>query len=272
MYQICQLFEPAETTLEPSGIADNPRQQIDALYAASVHLPGSAFVNNHTLAEALGDHLQRLIGRAPLTRLASWFWVDSEIISQGNAFPQANYDKLADQSYNTWLSILDVLDHSLYCSTLNSICRVVARRCWLEDSLVFQNPKRVRDPNTSICSMIASRLVGATTFERGVALVIWLKKLFAQQWNAKSIIERGSTCHGILELIRALHGRLTALSFSRTEIFLMRFVFLHLSVANISEAWSGRETNEVHLLHYRFLFPTDQLYLIFRTINHLEMR
>lgn len=275
--QIRCLFGPASLVQEPQSneLEELTRmhRQLGLLHASSAHLPGQRFVTNHAVADTLSHCLNWLVDRAPLTRPALWLQLDAEVITQGNAYPQNTSNKPADEWYNTWLNILDVLDHAPYSRLLQSICDIVVKRCWLEQNLMIVNRNRSRDPSTSLCAMVVSRLVAEeSSFERAVALSIWLKKLFAQKWNAIPIIQRSSTCYGILEVMRVLHNRLIPLSYSRRGVFIMRFLSSHLSVADLARAWPNTDPGGGHILQYRFLFATDQLYLTFRMINHLEMR
>lgn len=206
-------------------------------------------------------------------RLAQWHWVDDEVISPGNAYPQVSRNLPVDGSYNTWLAILDGLDHQPYSRLLHSVCNIVARRHELEQTLVARSPCRTRDSSLGICAMLISRLTAGTmSLEKGTALSIWLKKLFAQQWDAEPLI-RDLTCYGTLELLRALYNKMITIPNYRMRTFVVRFITSRSSVVDISKAWVAQtEVQAIHLLHYRFLFSTDQLYLIFRTINHLLMR
>lgn len=248
-------------------------QQLRRLHAPCAHLPGNRFINNVALADMLTPCLEWLLSRAPLDREAPWLWVNTEIISRGNAYPSKSAHTPADENYNTWLVILDILDHKPYSRLLQSICNIVAKRCRLEDVLVRVNQRRLRQPTQHICGILASRVYsGASSPERAIALTIWLKKIFAQQWDAEPIV-KDNTCYGILQLISSLRVRFAILTTSRPNLFAMRFITSHLSVSDLARSWvSSADRNATHLLHYRFLFYMDQHYLIFRTINHLAMR
>lgn len=275
-----RLFGPIDVTLEPQDIEfrelQDMQRRLHTLLRSSAHQPGQDLVPNIGVADTLCHCLQWLLDKAPLTRLAPWYWVDAEVISKGNAYPQANSKNPADPSYNTWLAILDVLDRASYSRLLESVCKVVVRRCWLERKLVAANPKRSRSSSDNLCAMIASRLVpDRASKERAIALSIWLKKLFAQNWDAKPYMQHYSICSGILSILQALYNRLTDLSFDRVQTFVMRFLTAHVSVTDFSRAWAARveyDDDGDHLIQFRFLFMTEELFLIFRTINHLSMR
>lgn len=286
--QIRRLFR-ADTASEP----EDPEFQelrcmhfkLHALHEPTAHLPGTC-VTNDMLAYIVETCLQWLLGKAPLGRLPPWYWIDREVISKGNAYPQTSSNRPVDESYNTWLAILDVLDHEPYSRLLASICNILAKRRWLELTLAAANPDRPRSELDTANMEVCFRLLGDAIVEKAVAFTIWLKKLFAQQWNAQPIVQRRSTCGGILELMKVIHTT-TKLAERRSEVFFMEFITSHVSVLEIAQAWVAdatlrQDTNGskewcyvtggVHLLRYRFLFSTTQLNVIFRTINHLTMR
>lgn len=255
-------------------------------------LPSNAFVDNSALADGLGEaSMLWLIQRLPPTRPAPWIMINRDVISKGLAYPQKNESMPSDDSYNRWTAILDILNHEPYLRLFQSTMTVVGRRTHLEEVLRRRDPKHELYPSAGrapLAWLVASAL-GAVGGEDAryrllvpFSIMVWLKRLFAQQWSSQPAFVSGGTIHGILELFRHLHHNICQGSLQNTpgclvpdEIFEMSLLNAQvdtLSMARSYMDWDAENGNRHHVMEYPMLFSMKQLSLHFRAICHLIMK
>ncbi|KAF7191194.1 putative E3 ubiquitin-protein ligase HECTD2 [Pseudocercospora fuligena] len=237
-------------------------------------------LSNPELVELLVPCVDHLIAKFPAQRTAVWEMIDHDIISRGRAFPQKAETRPADDKYNTWLTTLDVLDNEPYLSLLQSIVKVICVRLELEHS-VYAARARIGsikgaglNAKNGIASMFASAFARSQVGSPNAiyALVVWLKKLFAREWDSRSTLYVGSVCHGVLEIFTALHRRCQS-SKARENMFTMPLVRGRLTEVELAQPYVECMSKEiVHICRYGFIFPVEQLFLSFKTVNHLTMR
>ncbi|KXS96052.1 hypothetical protein AC578_2281 [Pseudocercospora eumusae] len=237
--------------------------------------------SNPKLAELLIPCVDHLIGKLPAQRTAVWEMIDHDIISRGRAFPQKAETRPADDKYNTWLTTLNVLDNEPYLRLLQSIVKVIGVRLELEHGVYVARARigSVKgaglNPKNGIATIFASAFVRSQNGSPNAiyALVVWLKKLFAREWDSKSTLYVGSVCHGVLEIFTALNTIQTQASKTREDIFTMPLIRGRLTEVELVHPYlESMSSGIIPLCQYALIFPAEQLFLLFRTVNHLTMR
>ncbi|KXT09923.1 hypothetical protein AC579_7997 [Pseudocercospora musae] len=238
-------------------------------------------LSNPKLVELLLPCVDHLIARLPAQRTAVWEMIDHDIISRGRAFPQKAETRPADDKYNTWLATLDVLDNEPYLRLLRSIVNVICARLQLEHRVCVVKARIAGvkgaglKPESGIASIFASAFARSQHDRPNAiyALVVWLKKLFSRDWNSQSTLWIGSICHGVLEIFTALKTTHRQASTTQEGIFTMPLIRARLTEVELAQPYvEGMLSEVVHLCRFGLIFPVEQLFLSFRTVNHLTMR
>lgn len=238
---------------------------------------GGPLPNSELVAE-IYPCVDWLLRRLPPQRTAVWEMIDQDIISKGRAYPQKTESVPTDDKYNTWLAVLDVLDNEPCLRLLRRIMQVISIRTKLEVKLQTVKAELAGSCASMVGFSIASKLAAtimSTRKDAGnsvYALVVWLKKLFAREWDSNPVLAGGSTCHAIMELFSHLNCIVNDTAVLPTGAFLMPLIRSRASEVHLAQPYLEDFDGGVHLLEYKFLLPVDQVFLCFRTINHLRMR
>lgn len=246
------------------------------------HLSGKDVVSNTELAKELSPCISWLLSKAPLTRLAPWTLVNRDFIGKGIAVPQKIDNIPTDERFNTWLVILDALSHEPYLRLLARVVQILARRRALTKALASvdrSQQHRFHKPSQSVTGLVAADLysddIDATT--RVLAVIVWLKKLFTKHWDGNPIIQYGSICHGVLDMITNIFWRRNRLRAALPpDAFLFPVIASNISMLDLSESYvefvARGSAKEQHVFGWNILFSVEQLSRYVRTINHLTMR
>lgn len=235
---------------------------------------------NDEISHRLSSCIQWLLHGLPRGNVSQWRRVN-RIISAGCAYPQHNQDVPCDP-YNTWLDILDGLEHD---PSFQLLCRLLTvlneRRTMERKAIESPNHKdktdsdRSRDRQRCLTSKLVDNILyGQTRLIERLDLIVWLKKVFLRHWSGEIRIAEGSLVSISLKLLCLILGRALESTMSvefAGEIFSIPVVAYRSDAVELARAWMDGP-RPGHLLDFGFLFTINQEVTYFRTMNHLRMR
>lgn len=255
--------------------------QIDSLIEANDPRDYSKSVaSNRELVNALLPMLDFLVASLPPHRPAVLEMIDREIISQGNCYPQKIESPPNDNKFNVWLALLDALDYEPHSRLLQRTLMLIASRLKLEHQIRELKKKASADSSDSRAGQSITAWLAFRLYERSCgklselyALAVFMKKHFAKTWSPETPLEPGTIAHAILDTFSFFEAYRQALpeSFPR-DAFKLPVVNERTTPVDLATSWVSSINSYHHVLEYRFVFSLEQLFLCFRTINHLSMR
>lgn len=238
-------------------------------------------LSNLDLVRSIMPCLDWLIARLPPQRLAVWTMIDRDIISKGYEFLPRIANRPNDSTYNSWLAILDIINHELYLRLLQRIVLVITHRIRFEDELErlrreSKMPNKVGGlARQKITATFATEWLSARGRDptKHIALIVWLKKLFTQSWTGTSRMTICCVSHTTLQLIEQLWLSKDIRTVLPAERFQLPMIRSRVDELDLASTWlSGCDHTEVHLLDFPLLFSVGSIFVYFRMINHLKMR
>lgn len=241
-------------------------------------LSTSGFLSNQQLAEGIFECFQWLLNKAPLNRAAPWKMINREVISKGYAYPPRHENLPVDETYNTWLAILDVLDHEPNLRLLERMMKIVSARRGLENFLQAAaansgSETKFKRPQESVEYLLATKLSsgGTSTPTFLLATVVWLKKFLSKYWDSQPIIRESSPSFAALQILAHLHDKHSP--DVQDEAFKMPLITSRVGMLELSSSFLSEDRGRaLHILAFNYLFSSAELSLVFRMVNHLKMR
>ncbi|CAK4033546.1 Ubiquitin- ligase E3A [Lecanosticta acicola] len=241
-------------------------------------LDGEGFLSNSQLADGLFECLEWLLSRTPLQRMAPWKMVNREFISKGYAYPPQHGNLPVDETYNTWLTILDLLEHGPYLYLWKRMLHVIIRRRALQQALGAV-ATRVGSKTTfkrldeSVPHLLAAKVCRnyASDPTRVLALIVWLKKVFTKTWDSQPMVLEHDPIYAAVEILAQIQDQ--GIPGLPPDTFYMPFIVSRIGIGELASSFSseGRK-RALHIAQYNAFIAFSDLSLMFRSVNHLTMR
>lgn len=256
-------------------------QKISEMLTVAGRIPSlsaSGFLNNQQLADGIFECFQWLLNKAPLNRAAPWKMINREFVSKGYAYPPRHENLPVDETYNTWLAILDVLDHEPNLRLVQRMMKIVSARRELESFLHAAaansgSETKLKRPQESVEYLLARKLSseGTSTPIFPLATVVWLKIFISKYWDSQPIIRESSPSFAALQILAHLHDKHSP--DVQDEAFKMPLIISRTGMLELSSSFLSEDRGRaLHILAFNYLFSFAELSLVFRMVNHLKMR
>ena len=242
------------------------------------------------IADQLFECMKCLISTLPRGRNSEpqWRYVNT-LISSGCAYPPRNESVPCDNSYNTWLCILDSLEHGPTFRLLCHLLSVAAEWMRIETmAVVATSPE-----DHSGCTITTHRAAYGLYRELAarvedleisgiISVVVWLKKAFLRHWDGELILKGNIASVSIFLLDHLYEDALEVEETEKGDAFdtigqtiSMPVISRRLDAVELARSYmeqGERHYESEHLFNFSCIFSTNQKATYFRTMNHLRMR
>lgn len=229
---------------------------------------------NEELSGHLRFYFQWILDSLPKGGSQQWRYVN-HIISANCAYPSHNLDKPCDLSFNTWLRILDALEHRPMLEFLGQLLAVLTKHWNIELNASNSEPCDAYHSGAEcrrLLCHLAHNIVGSTKHPgEMVKLVVILKKVFLHSWDGQVQTQR-TVAYAALAFMARIRSQYVRRDIDLgEEIFEIPAITHRLDLVDVARTWlNGHRTG--HLLDFGFLFTLKEQATYFRTMNHLRMQ
>lgn len=187
-------------------------------------------------------------------------------------------------SHNTWLRILDALDHGPTLETVEYMLSVA--RDWTRfeikarelASLSVEESKLPYRTEAAVFHRLAGHVAASQDSQKDwLPLLVFLKKTFLRWWNGEHILE-DNLASAALQLMDSMYScapKWVEAIADHLNLFSMPIVAARLESVELASSFMQQDKDHCktgHLLNFRVLFTIHQRASYFRTMNHLRMR
>ena len=238
------------------------------------------------VVNTLQECMQWLLSTLPRGNPSQWKYINC-IISNGYAYPPQMQNVPCDNKVNTWLDILDDLEHGPRFNLFLQYLYTVTKRARMEirvrmNTSARDNGKLPGASKSWFGDELVERMIETQPRINDIMpYLVWLKKMFLHYWDCQ--IVRGTSGSRALPLtplllMKSLHTQLahndeTNVQQQIDSMFQMPVMAARIDAVEMASTYRENvEDRAVHLLSFSFLFTITQQTTYFRTMNHLRMQ